>query len=150
LIAYYSRTGNTKKVAEALNNELACDIEEIQSVKSYAGMGGWFLAGKEGSKKVLAEIKPSIHNVADYDLVILGTPIWGWNISSPLRGYTVMNEDKFRQVAAFCTMGGNYGQTFEEIEKICGKTLVAKMAFKDKDVAAGNLEGIKTFLEKIK
>jgi len=146
LIVYYSRTGNTKKVAEAMQEKLACDIEEIQGQKSYAGVFGWTMAGKEGSQKVAAKIKPTFKNPADYDLIIFGTPIWAWNISSPLRGYLLKNKSKFKKIAAFCTMGGNQGQSFEEIEKICQKTLEAKVAFVDKEVLAGKLDGIKSFV----
>ena len=40
LIAYYSRTGVTRKIAEKLKEKLGCDIEEIESVKDRSGMGG--------------------------------------------------------------------------------------------------------------
>jgi flavodoxin len=87
LIVYYSRTKNAKKVAEALQAQLGCDIEEIKTKKSYAGPIGWILAGKEASQKALPEIESIEKNPANYDLVVLGTPIWAWNISSPLRAY---------------------------------------------------------------
>lgn len=147
LIVYYSRTGNTRKVAEALQKELGCDIEEIQSVKSYAGPIGWILAGKEGSKRTNAKIKPAVKNPADYDLVILGTPIWAWNISSPVRAYLAMNKDNIKKIAAFCTMGGDLRNSFEEIEKECGRTLEAKMAITEKEIASGEFQNkIKNFL----
>ena len=163
LIVYYSRSGNTKKVAEALGKRLNCDpaergqghaqradLEEIKTEKNYAGAMGWILAGKEGSQKTPAKIGAIEKNPADYDLVIFGTPIWGWNISSPLRAYLEQNKDKFKKVAAFCTMGGSYGKCFEEIEKICGKHLEAKASFIDKDIAKGNIKEIEDFLKFLK
>lgn len=140
LVVYYSRTGNTRKVAEALKERLNCDIEEIKSLKSYDGALGWIRAGKEASQKVHAKIEPAIKNPADYDLVIFGTPVWAWNISSPLRAYLAMNRGKFKRIAAFCTMGSDEGRSFEEIGEICQKTLDKKAMFLDKDIQAGKIE----------
>lgn len=140
LVVYYSRTGNTKKVAEMLAVKQGYDIEEIKSIKSYAGSLGWTLAGKEGSQKVNAKIKPTEKNPADYDLVVLGTPIWAWNISSPIRAYLAMNKDKIKKIAAFCTCGGSAGNWIQEIEEASGKTLEAKAELIDKDILDGQIK----------
>jgi flavodoxin len=149
LIVYYSRTKNTKKVAEALQVQLGCDIEEIKTKKKYTGPVGWILAGKEASQGALPEIEPIEKNPANYDLVVLGTPIWAWNISSPLRAYIAKNKEKFNKIAAFCTMGGDFGKAFEEIELICNRKLEAKIAINAKDIVSGNFEILKSFLSDI-
>lgn len=148
LIVYYSRTGNTKKVAEAIRENLDCDIEEIVPLKSFAGVIGWIKAGKEGSQRVNGKIKSVVKNPVDYDLIIAGTPIWAWNMASPVRGYLAMNKEKIKKIAVFCTMGSDEGRVFEEIEEVCKKPLEAKMAITDKDILAGNLSIIKKFLLK--
>lgn len=135
LIAYYSRTGNTRKVAEAIKEQLACDIEEIISIKDRLGAMGLIISGKEATFKTLADIKPIEKNPANYDLVIIGTPIWAGNISSPIRGYIEKYKTGFKNISAFCTMGGdNTNLCFNEIEKICDKNLVAKLSVKAKEV----------------
>ena len=146
LIVYYSRTKNTKKVAEELQAQLGGDIEEIKPKKGYAGPVGWILAGKEAFQKVLPEIELIEKNPASYDLVVFGTPVWAWNISSPLRTYIDQNKEKFNKIAAFCTMGGDFGKAFEEIELICNRKLEAKIAIKTKDIISGNLGALKSFL----
>jgi flavodoxin len=40
LVVYYSRSGTTRKIAEALSEALACDLEEIVEDKSRAGSFG--------------------------------------------------------------------------------------------------------------
>jgi len=160
LIVFYSRTGNTRKVAQVLQEELDCDLEEIKTKKSYSGAIGWFLAGKEGSQRKQAKILLPEKNPHDYELVIFGTPIWGWNISSPLRAYLMEANKKFsvqnkpiagwNKIAAFCTMGGSYGKCFEEIEMICAKKLETQIAFKDKEVAQNEFGLLKNFIKIIK
>ena len=145
LIVYYSRSGHARKVAQEIQKKLNCDVEEIKTKKSYAGIIGWMLAGKEGSQRTSAEILPTEKNPKDYELVIFGTPIWGWNISSPLRAYLEQNKNKFNKIGAFCTMGGQYGKCFDDIELICGKKLEIKVAFTDKEISQGELEALDKF-----
>ena len=146
LILYYSRTGVTKKLAEAIKQQLnpvcagRCDIEEVISVKKRTGVIGYVFCGKEATQKTLAEIKPITKNPRGYDIVIIGTPVWAWNISSPIRTILENNKGRFKKIAAFCTMGGDAGKTFAEIEKICGSKLIATLSLKTNDVLAGNFK----------
>ncbi len=147
LIVYYSRSGHCRKVAEVLHEKLGCDLEEIKTKKNYQGAVGWILAGKEGSQKVSAEIMATEKNPKEYEMVIFGTPIWGWNISSPLRSYLEKNKNEFNKISAFCTMGGQFGKCFDEIELICKKNLETKVAFTDKEIAQGKLDALDNFLK---
>lgn len=141
LIVYYSRTGTTKKVAEAIREQLDCDIEEIISVKDRSGIMGYIISGKEASQKSSAEIRPTTKNPAEYDLVIIGTPVWAWNISSPVRTYIENNKESFKNISAFCTMGGDGDkQSFKEIEKICDKKLIERLVIKTKEVQSVELD----------
>jgi flavodoxin len=149
LIVFYSRTGITKKVAETLQKELSCDIEEIISVKNRAGAIGWIISGKEGSGRELGEIKPTRKNPSEYDLVIVGTPVWV-SMSSLLRTYLTKNANNFKNLAAFCTMGGNCGKTFGDIEDVCKTKLLATMAIREKDVKKGDISNkIKNFAQSL-
>jgi len=152
LIVYYSRTGTTKKIAEFIRERLDCDIEEIISVKSRSGVMGYILSGKEATLKIQAKIKEISKDPANYDLVIVGTPVWAWNISSPIRTYLENNKEKIKNIAVFCTMGGDGDrQSLAEIEKISGKKIIAQLAFKTKEVQFGDIsEKLEKFIEKIK
>jgi flavodoxin len=141
LIVYYSRTGLTRKIADRLQAKLKCEVEEIISSKKRSGVVGYLLSGKEAAQKKAAEIQPTLKNPADYDLVIIGTPIWSWNLSSPVRAYLLQNADRLKRVAVFCTMSGSGDKSaFTETEKICGYNLLASVSFLSKEVAAGKFE----------
>ena len=120
LVVYYSRTGTTKKVGEEIARKLKADVEQIEDVKDRSGPLGWLRSGKEGMKKILAEIKPIKKDPAKYDLTIIGTPIWAANPSSPVRTY--MSNNKFKKVAYFMT-GDNPATVFDEMEKLAGKPI---------------------------
>ena len=140
LLIYYSRTGTTKKVAEAIVKELNCQSEEIQSVKNRAGVLGYILSGKEATKKAMAEIGEMKTDPAQFDCIIIGTPIWAWNISSPVRAYLEANKGKFKKMAFFCTQGGSGDlKAFAEMEKISGLKPEATLTFRTKE-AQGNVD----------
>jgi flavodoxin len=155
LVVYYSRTGNTKKVAEALASMLKCDIEELadkKSSKSREGLFGYLRCCKEGMKKIMPEIEKTKNNPASYDMVIVGAPNWGSNMASPVRTYLAINKSKFKKVAFFCTMGGQSpGKTFIDMEEICSKKPVALLGLRASAVKKGDhMPKVKEFCEKIK
>jgi flavodoxin len=154
LIAYYSRSGTTKKAAETLAAILKCDVEELadrKGSKSRKGLFGWLRCGKEAMKRMLPPIERAKKNPADYGLVIIGTPIWASNMSSPVRTYLSENKGRMEKAAFFCTMGGeSTGKTFVEMEEACSKKPVACLGLRKAGVKKGiHSQKIKEFARKI-
>jgi flavodoxin len=151
LVVFNSRTGNTRKVAEELVRILGADLEELLEEKSRKGIIGYIRTGQESMKKEVGSIKPTQKDPSTYDLVILGTPIWAWTMSVPIRTYISLNKDKFRSVAFFCTNDGNKKLTFEEMETACGKKPVSTFELLGKEVKAGNFaDKLKSYAEQLK
>jgi flavodoxin len=152
LVVYYSRTGTTKKVAEEISKGLKCDIEMITDNTKRGGFIGYIKCGFEGGRKRLAKINELKKKVSAYDIVIIGTPIWSWNMSSLARSFITKYGKECRQVALFCTEGGSGGEkAFAEMEKILGKKPVAELELKMVDVIKGNAkERIEGFVKKVK
>jgi len=70
LIVYYSRTGNTRKIAETLSRMLDSEIDEIIDQKNRSGPIGWLMSGRDAGKKSLTKIQEPLKDPAHYDLVI--------------------------------------------------------------------------------
>ncbi|KKQ30010.1 MAG: Flavodoxin, FldA [Candidatus Shapirobacteria bacterium GW2011_GWF2_37_20] len=83
LVVFYSRTGNTRRMGELIAQKLHADIDEIIDQKSRSGIIGWILSGRDAMKEYLTKITFT-KNPADYDLVIVGTPIWAGSCFSDL------------------------------------------------------------------
>lgn len=146
LIIYFSRTGMTRKVAENLKIKLNADIEEIKDPTDRAGVMGYFRCGKESMKKILAPIEDIKSDLTAYDLVIIGTPIWGWNMSSPIRAFATRYADRLPRIAVFCTQGGSGAdKAVAEIETLVGKKSLSSVAINNKEMNTGQFE---TKLEK--
>jgi len=150
LVAFYSRTGTTRKVAKSIINMLRCESEEILDIESRKGFWGYLKSGREAATKKLAKIKGLKKNPYLYDVVIIGTPIWFFNVSSPVRTY--ISKNKFKKVAFFCTMGGSGSKrAFSEMEKLCGKKPVSVLALKTKEVLSESyLKDVEKFVGEIK
>jgi len=135
LVVYYSLTGTTGRVARELAESLGADIEAIRDVRGRGGLLGFIRSGYEAVRKVLPPIQPLEKDPAEYDLAVLGTPVWGGKMSSPMRAFITENRDRFNAIALFCTQGGDTeGSTFQEMAELCGKTPVASLSLRHDDV----------------
>jgi flavodoxin len=151
LVVYYSRTGFTKTVADKIAADLGADIEAVCDKDDRSGMIGYLKAGRDASLKRLAAITPPIYDPSGYDLVIIGTPVWAFTLSAPIRSYITSNKGRFKMVAFFCTQGGSGADgAFLEMERLCNIKPTAIIALLAKDVSNGSfirsLDGFKTAL----
>jgi menaquinone-dependent protoporphyrinogen IX oxidase len=130
LIAYYSRTGNTARVAKDLATQLGADLEEIVDKKNRSGIWGYIIAGRDGMKKRLTEISAQVHNPADYDLVILGSPVWGWDMVPAVRTYLDKGKGNFKEIALFVTSGNtDVVKIISSFESVIDKRMKASAGF---------------------
>lgn len=152
LIAYYSRTGVTKKIALKLAEFLVCETEEIKTKNNRLGIIGYLISGKEAYFKKPAKIEETKSDPSLYNLVIVGTPIWSFNLSSPIRAYLKKYQGKIKQIAFFCTQGGRGAeQAFLEMKKESGIKPTATLTLKTKEVVNEQyLEQLNNFIKQIK
>ncbi len=152
LVVYYSRGGNTRKVAEDLSKELKCDIEEIQDTMSRSGPMGWLSAIRQVRTKALTKLQPIKNDPAKYDLVIIGTPVWGGHVSVPIRTYIADNKDKIKKVSFLVTENARGDEpTIKDMEELSGKTATSTLVVKAKDLKSGEYQDkIKKFADSIK
>lgn len=91
LIVYYSRTGNTKAVCEALQKELGCDIIEIKDLTNREGRWGYYTAAFGSIFGTHTGIDPVEFNLASYANIIVGSPVWAGKPSAAIRTFLEEN-----------------------------------------------------------
>jgi flavodoxin len=102
-------------------------------------------------KEKLTKLEEPKKDPSKYDIVIIGTPVWGGKMSVPVRTYIHLEKDGFKKIAFFCTAGGQNNNIFPDMGKICGKAPVATLELSTKEVKKNeNPEKIKEFSEKLK
>jgi flavodoxin len=118
LVVYYTRTGKTKFVAETIAAQLGADIEEIVDQKKRDGKIGWIMAGKDATRKSLTEIAQTTKAPQDYDLIVIGTPIWAWSPTPAVRTYIKQNKLSGKRVALFYTSDGDIKQADQKTREL--------------------------------
>jgi flavodoxin len=119
LIVFYSRSGSTRTLARALADELDCAIEELIDRRKRQGLVGYLRTAIDGLFARTTELAEIQHDPAEYDLVIIGTPIWSRSLSAPIRTYFQQNHGRFRDAAFFLTHGGTGRQrVFDQMAEL--------------------------------
>jgi flavodoxin len=135
LLVFYSVSGNTRAVARELAASLSCDTDEILDVKRRSTPLGALRSVIEAVLKKEPAIKPPTRDPRDYDLIILGGPVWASRVASPLRTYVNSYRDRFQNVALFCTyMGSGQDKMLSELATLCTKDPVTTLAMTDADI----------------
>ena len=135
LVVYYSRSGATRQVARQLADKLGADTCAIQDTRPRNGLFGFLQSALEAMRGALPDIKPSCMPLSQYDLVVLGAPVWMGHLASPMRRFLHDKARHIHQAAFFCTMGGEGAETlFAEMEKLVGLSPRGALALRHDDV----------------
>jgi len=139
LVVFYSRTGNTKKMGELIAKKLHANIDEIIDHKNRKGILGFIFGGRDALKEYLTDISFS-KNPANYDLVIIGTPVWAGFSTPAFRTYLTENKNKIKKAAVFITSGGDtVDKTVTVFEKITGKNCLASIGWTNAEINQNNI-----------
>lgn len=135
LVVYFSRTGTTRRLAERLARELDGTLMPITETRSRLGLLGYPRSLIEAVSGRDVPIDPPRRDPRDYDLVLIGTPVWGWHLSSPVRAFARQWGRRLKHVAFFCTMGGSGERpAFDELRRLCGQVPLAELALQASDL----------------
>jgi flavodoxin len=118
LVVFYSRTGNAKFVAETVAAELGSDLEEIIDMKNREGKLGYLSGGSDAARGKETKIAETKRSPADYDLIVVGTPVWASRITPAIRTYLGKNDLSGKKVAVFFTQGGSKPQSIDRIKAL--------------------------------
>lgn len=140
LVVYYSSAGHTRAIAEQVARAASADVEELHGTGEPAGTGTphylWTL------RRLLLSQKPALapfqHDAHDYDLVILGSPVWLGTFSPFLRSYIRAVPLDGKRVALFCSYRNSPGSALRHVARLLKTSIVLPMTLSILDpVAAG-------------
>jgi flavodoxin len=135
LVVYYSKSGVTERVAKEIAAKMNADIEKIIDKKSRKGLFGWIFGARDAKKKIPTEIVTTEKDPAKYDIVIVGTPIWAWDMVPAVRTYIEQNKSKLKDTAVFTTAGNTKSERIvASMEELTGKRAIASTDFCSKEL----------------
>jgi len=132
LVLYYSFEGNTHSVAKKISEHLGADIQHIEPIKELKTKGfyKYVWGGRQAVMKTKPAIKSIDKNPEDYDLIVIGTPVWASTFTPPIRSYLDQSTFKGKKIAFFyCHMGGA-GKTVEHFDEAMSENqIIARQEF---------------------
>lgn len=135
LVVFYSRSGHTEQLALRLAELIGADTERIRDNTARGGWLGYQRCAIEAFLGHTPKIRPCRYRPQDYDLVIIGTPVWVWNMSSPVRSYVDHYRGKLTRVAVFCTCGGSGdNKVLDDLERLLGRPALARLSVKEHQI----------------
>jgi hypothetical protein len=138
LVVYFSRSGTTRRVAETLAGALEADLEGIRELRSRRGWLGYLRSARDARQRRWVPIEALERDPSRYDLVILGTPVWYWSLSAPVRSFLASQSRRLAKVAFFVTEGGSgERRVFRQMAEVAGTQPVATLAVTQRDVESG-------------
>lgn len=119
LIAYFSWSGNTEKLANMIQQETGGDLFEITPAEPYTEDYDALLeqAQQEQQDQVRPELTGQVDNWEEYDVVFVGYPNW-WG-DTPMAVLTFLESYDFggKTLIPFCTHGsGGFGRSLASVE----------------------------------
>ena len=128
LIVYYSYTGNTKKIANAIKNNLNCDILEITPKIPFSNDYDKVVAKYQNNsiKDKYIEINDIGIDLKEYDKIIIGSPVWWYTICPVITSFLKKYDLSGKKIYPFATNAGWLGKTFKDIETLCPNSEVEK------------------------
>ena len=133
LVAYFSASGTTKKTAELLAEAAGADLYEITPKVAYTKADLNWMDKKSRSsvemndKKFRPEIEDKDANIAEYDEIILGFPIWWYVAPTIVNTFLEKFDFSGKKVVLFATSGGSgFGNTVKELQPSAPNTEIGE------------------------
>jgi flavodoxin len=154
IIYFYSLTGKTKFVAEELSKQLNCLIEEIIDNKKRKGFFGFIKAGRDALFKKTTSISEIKHNPADFDLVIIGQPIWAGKSVPAISTLLETHKINAKTVLFFTSDGSNISdKLIDNVKSALQGDIISVKGFlkvlKNKEKVLNEIKSWATELKKI-
>ncbi len=127
LVVYFSCTGTTKGLAEAVAEELNADLYEIVPEEPYTSEDLDYHDDNSRSTKEMDDpssrpaISGSVENMEQYDRIILGYPIWWGEAPRIVSTFVESYDFSGKTIIPFCTSGGSgIGSSADALETLAG------------------------------
>jgi len=127
LIVYYSRSGNTRRIAMLVHQEMGGTLHEIEPEAPYPR--SYDATVDQAKKEIEAGHRPALESTLDsvesYNTIFVGSPNWWSTIAPPVATFLSEHDLSGKTVVPFCTHGGGgLGRIGRDIARLCPQSTV--------------------------
>lgn len=142
LVAYFSYSGNTRSVAQAIQQQTGADLFEINTTYAYPSEYNDVVeqAQQEQRENARPELNDTVENMEQYDVVFLGYPNWWGDMPMVVYSFLETYDLSGKTVAPFVTSGGSgFSNTIASIEELQPQADVQEgLALRDTEVGSAD------------
>jgi flavodoxin len=125
LVVYYSLEGNSQYIAEELAKKISADTLKLVPKKAYAekGFAKFFWGGKSAVMAEKPELEAYDVNLAEYEQIVIGFPVWASTVTPPIRTFVLDNLEalKGKKIATFaCQTAKGAEKAFPKLQELLG------------------------------
>lgn len=127
LVVYYSRTGNTRTIAQYIQAIVGGDISELIPAQAYpaGNIEAGYQATRELASGYLPPLATSVSSIAAYDVIFIGSPSWWGTLATPVRTFLSAHDFSGKILAPFITHeGSGLGKTVSALETFCPNSTI--------------------------
>lgn len=133
LVAYFSATGKTKKLAEQISDGYNLDIYEIEPKEKYTKMDLMWInplsrtSKEHRNKDYLPEIVNSNANISEYDKVVICYPVWWFTAPTIIHTFLSKYDFSNKEILLFASSSSSgFGNVLRDLQKYVDTTCKIK------------------------
>ena len=133
LVAYFSATGTTEKVAQKLSEVIDAELFKINPETPYSAADLDWMDKKSRSSIEMADktsrpaIANKVENMSEYEVVYLGFPIWWYVAPTIINTFLESYDFSGKTIVLFATSGGSgFGKTVENLQPSAPKAKIVE------------------------
>lgn len=152
LVVYFSHTGNTRTIAGYIHNAVKSDLVEIKTADTYTDDYDTLLAQvrQEVASSYCPPLSTQINDIASYDVIFIGYPIWVETAAPPIRTFLTTYNLAGKTVVPFCTSGTSSAEaSYRLVRSLCPQSTVLEGIQIRRGTYDTALERVGAWLQKI-
>ena len=130
LVAFFSASGSTRKLANTLAEVVGADTYEIKPATLYTGKDLNWNDSQSRSSVEMADInsRPALADkdakISEYDTIFIGFPIWWYVAPHIINSFLESYDFAGKTIILFATSGGSgFGETLNQLKPSCAASV---------------------------
>jgi flavodoxin len=152
LVAFLSRSGNTRVIAGQLQRRFGADLFEIRTAEPYPADYEETVAQARRERDAAATppLAEQLADIGGYETVFLGFPIWGMALTAPVRTFLVTHDLSGKTLVPFITHGGyGTGEVPGTVAELAPRARIVTPFVLEADQERATLNSVSAWLETV-
>lgn len=133
IVVFYSLEGNCKLIGHSIADTIHSDVLELKLKKPVPVKGPmkFITGGRSAMRKASPELASDIPDLSDYELIIVGAPVWAGTFAPAIRTFASKAHIENKRMAFFtCCAGGPTEKCLADMKALFeGNTVLSDISF---------------------